>query len=198
MDEPKLRTALDELVHAELAFCRGTPPDAIYTFKHALVRDAAYESLLKSRRQQLHCRIATILRERFPDRAEAEPEVLAHHATEGGLLDDAVIVLAQGGPARQLSLGQRRSHCAPLQGPGSSRATSQRARPATIARSTCSLRLAFHWLPPRAMGQPRPWPPTRGHCELVQQTGQRDVPILPRAAWPVDRPSRPGTDAHGA
>ena len=90
MDEPKLRTALDELVHAELAFCRGTPPDAIYTFKHALVRDAAYESLLKSRRQQLHCRIATVLRERFPDRAEAEPEVLAHHATEGGLIDDAV------------------------------------------------------------------------------------------------------------
>ncbi|UXN64460.1 AAA family ATPase [Phyllobacterium sp. A18/5-2] len=90
MDEPKLRTALDELVRAELAFCRDTPPDAIYTFKHALVRDAAYESLLKSRRQQLHCRIATVLRERFPDRAEAEPEVLAHHATEGGLLDDAV------------------------------------------------------------------------------------------------------------
>ncbi|TDQ07312.1 SAM (Sterile alpha motif) domain-containing protein, partial [Phyllobacterium brassicacearum] len=77
MDEPKLRTALNELIHAELAFCRDTPPDAIYTFKHALVRDAAYESLLKSRRQQLHCRIATVLRERFPDRAEAEPEVLA-------------------------------------------------------------------------------------------------------------------------
>ncbi len=90
MDEAKLRTALDELVRAELAFCRDTPPDAIYTFKHALVRDAAYESLLKSRRQQLHCRIATVLRERFPDRVEAEPEVLAHHATEGGLIDDAV------------------------------------------------------------------------------------------------------------
>ncbi|MGX9576745.1 AAA family ATPase [Mesorhizobium sp. f-mel] len=90
MDEPKVRTALDELVRAELAFCRGKPPDAIYTFKHALVRDAAYESLLKSRRQQLHCRIATLLRDRFPERAEAEPEVLAHHATEGGLFDDAV------------------------------------------------------------------------------------------------------------
>ncbi|WP_192257371.1 AAA family ATPase [Mesorhizobium silamurunense] len=90
MDEPKVRTALDELVHAELAFCRGKPPDANYTFKHALVRDAAYESLLKSRRQQLHCRIVTLLRDRFPERAEAEPEVLAHHATEGGLFDDAV------------------------------------------------------------------------------------------------------------
>jgi len=90
MDEPKLRTALNELVRAELAFCSGTPPDAIYTFKHALVRDAAYDALLKSRRQQLHCQIATVLHERFPDRAEAEPEVLAHHATEGGLIDHAV------------------------------------------------------------------------------------------------------------
>jgi predicted ATPase len=85
MDEPKLRTALDELVRAELASWRGTPPDAFYTFKHALVGDAAYQSLLKSRRHQLHGRIATILLERFPDRAEAEPEVVAHHATEGGL-----------------------------------------------------------------------------------------------------------------
>jgi predicted ATPase len=90
MDEPKLRAALNELVHAELAFRRGTPPNAFFSFKHALVRDAAYHSLLKSRRQQLHCRIATILLERFPDRAEAEPEVVAHHATEGGLLDHAV------------------------------------------------------------------------------------------------------------
>ena len=90
MDEPKLRTALDELVRSELAFCRDLPPNAVYTFKHALVRDAAYQSLLKSRRQQFHCRIATVLHERFPDRSEAEPEVLAHHATEGGLLDLAV------------------------------------------------------------------------------------------------------------
>jgi predicted ATPase len=90
MDPPRLRSALDELVHAELAFCRGKPPDAVYIFKHALVRDAAYESLLKRRRQQLHCRIATVLRERFPERVEAEPEVLADHATEGGLLEEAV------------------------------------------------------------------------------------------------------------
>jgi class 3 adenylate cyclase len=90
MRGPKLRTALEELVHSELAFCRGSPPDAIYSFKHALVRDAAYEALLKSRRQQLHRRIVTVLRERFPDRMEAEPEVLAYHATEGRLLDEAV------------------------------------------------------------------------------------------------------------
>jgi len=90
MDEPVLRAALDEFVRAELAFCRGTPPDAIYTFKHALVQDAAYQSLLKSRRQQLHCRIATVLHEESPDLAEAEPELLAHHATEAGLFDLAV------------------------------------------------------------------------------------------------------------
>jgi len=90
MDEPKLRAALDELVRTELAFCHGTGPEAIYTFKHALVRDAAYQSLLKSRRQQLHSRIFMVLSERFPGRAKAEPEVLAHHATEAGLLDHAV------------------------------------------------------------------------------------------------------------
>jgi tetratricopeptide (TPR) repeat protein len=90
MEEGKLRTGLNELVRAELAYCRGTPPNAVYSFKHALVRDAAYESLLKSRRQQLHRRIATVLLESFPERVEAEPEVLAHHATEGGLIDDAV------------------------------------------------------------------------------------------------------------
>ena len=90
IDEPNLTTALAQLVEAELAFCSGRLPNVFYTFKHALVRDTAYASLLKSRRQQLHARIATLLRDQFPDRAEAEPEVLAHHATEGGLLDEAV------------------------------------------------------------------------------------------------------------
>jgi predicted ATPase len=90
MDEPRLKAALDELVRAELAFCRGSAPDAAYIFKHALVRDAAYQCLLKSRRRQIHAQIATVLHERFPEKAQAEPELVAHHATEGGLLDQAV------------------------------------------------------------------------------------------------------------
>ena len=77
-------------MRTELAFCRGAGSSAIYTFKHALVQDAAYQSLLMRRRQQLHRRILMVLRERFPGRAKAEPEVLAHHATEAGLLDQAV------------------------------------------------------------------------------------------------------------
>ena len=89
-DEGSVRAGLNELVRGELAFSRGTDPETTYTFKHALVRDAAYESLLKSRRQQLHRRVANVICERFPERAEAEPEVLAHHAAEGGLTDLAL------------------------------------------------------------------------------------------------------------
>jgi class 3 adenylate cyclase/tetratricopeptide (TPR) repeat protein len=88
--ERELISALDQLVQSELVFSRGTPPDAVYTFKHALVQDAAYSSLLKGRRQQFHARIAGILRERMPERADQEPELLAHHYTEAALPTEAV------------------------------------------------------------------------------------------------------------
>src|SRR6202171_1577188 len=88
-DEASLRAALTQLEDAELLFCTGTPPDARYSFKHALVQDTAYESLLKSRRQLLHQRIALALEARFPALAEAEPEVLAHHFSHAGLADRA-------------------------------------------------------------------------------------------------------------
>src|SRR5262249_47146408 len=74
----------------ELVFRRGTPPDAEYTFKHALVQDAAYENLLKSRRQVLHRRVAKTLRNRFPETTAAQPEVLAHHFTQAGLTEAAI------------------------------------------------------------------------------------------------------------
>ena len=66
---------------------RGEPPEAIYSFKHALVRDAAYESLLKSRRYQLHGKIGHTLEEKFPDVVTSEPEILARHFTEAGIID---------------------------------------------------------------------------------------------------------------
>ena len=69
---------------SELIFRRGRPPDARYIFKHSLVQDAAYQSLLKGRRQQLHARIAEILEQRFPDTVETEPELLASHYTAAG------------------------------------------------------------------------------------------------------------------
>jgi class 3 adenylate cyclase/tetratricopeptide (TPR) repeat protein len=89
-DETALKNALAQLEQAELVFRRGKPPEAVYSFKHALVRDAAYESLLKSRRQQLHCRIARALEEKFPDVVASQPEIVAHHFTEGGLVEPAV------------------------------------------------------------------------------------------------------------
>jgi class 3 adenylate cyclase/predicted ATPase len=88
--EADLINALDQLVQSELVFTRGAPPTAVYTFKHALVQDAAYGSLLKGRRQQLHFRIAEILRERKPERVEQEPELLAHHYTEAALPAEAI------------------------------------------------------------------------------------------------------------
>jgi len=82
--DAQLAAALDQLCAAELIFQRGTPPEATYSFKHALIQDAAYQSLLRSRRQQLHARIATALEERFPEIARTEPELVAHHFTVAG------------------------------------------------------------------------------------------------------------------
>ena len=84
-DEPRLQAALDRLTEADLLFVDGAPPTAAYRFKHALIQDAAYESLLKSRRQALHRRAADALRD-----ANAEPEAVAHHFTEAGLDDLAI------------------------------------------------------------------------------------------------------------
>ena len=90
MAQQQLENALDQLVAAELIFRRGTPPDAEYTFKHALVQDAAYSTLLKSRRQQMHARIAKILEEQFPDVVTVQPELLAQHYAEAGLTGKSV------------------------------------------------------------------------------------------------------------
>ena len=85
LDEATLNHALEQLVEAELIYRRGTPPDAIYEFKHALVQDAAYNSLLRSKRLQLHKRIAETLEGGFPETVTAKPELLAHHFREARL-----------------------------------------------------------------------------------------------------------------
>jgi tetratricopeptide (TPR) repeat protein len=85
-----LDAALVQLESAELISRRGAPPDAVYTFKHALVQDTAYQSLLKSRRQILHHRIAMTLLGNFPTIAETEPAMVAHHFTQAGQTEDAV------------------------------------------------------------------------------------------------------------
>ncbi len=90
MPQAQLDDALAQLSESGLAFRRGTPPDAVYTFKHALVQDAAYNSLLKSRRQELHAKIARVIEQRFPNIKTTEPEVLAHHLTAAGLTEAAI------------------------------------------------------------------------------------------------------------
>jgi predicted ATPase len=90
MPQERVDDALEQLVNAELIFRRGTPPDAEYTFKHALVQDAAYSTLLRSRQHQLHGRIAEALESRFSENIEAQPQLMAHHCAEAGLTDKAV------------------------------------------------------------------------------------------------------------
>jgi predicted ATPase/class 3 adenylate cyclase len=90
MDDAPLEAALEKLSDADIVLVEGVLPDSDYRFKHALIQDAAYENLLKSRRQVLHRRIAETLRDRFADKAAVEPEVLAHHFTQAGLTDAAI------------------------------------------------------------------------------------------------------------
>src|SRR4029077_183105 len=75
----KLDEALEQLTHSELIFRRGVAPQAVYSFKHALVRDTAYEGLLKSRRAQLHASLANVLERNFPELIAVQPEMMAHH-----------------------------------------------------------------------------------------------------------------------
>ncbi|MDP6588613.1 MAG: AAA family ATPase [Alphaproteobacteria bacterium] len=90
MAEGTLAARLEALTDSQLVFARGAPPDASYTFKHALVQDAAYESMLKPRRKALHARVAEVLETQTPDIAETQPELLAHHYTEAGSTAPAV------------------------------------------------------------------------------------------------------------
>ncbi len=89
-DEGSLQQGLRQLVEVELVYQRGLAPQVHYLFKHALIQDTAYQSLLKSRRQQLHQQIAQALADRFPETIETQPELLAHHYTEAGLKEQAI------------------------------------------------------------------------------------------------------------
>jgi class 3 adenylate cyclase/tetratricopeptide (TPR) repeat protein len=112
MPQAQLDDALAQLTVSGLAFRRGTPPDAIYTFKHALVQDAAYDSLLKSRRQELHAKIARVIQTRFPNVTTTEPEVLAHHLTEAGLTEIAIPLWQKAGElaSKRMALTEAISH----------------------------------------------------------------------------------------
>ncbi len=109
---PERDQALAQLTASGLALQQGTPPDAVYTFKHALVQDAAYNSLLRRRRQELHGRIAKVIEERWPDTAAAEPELLAHHYTEAKQPDKAIPLWQQAGSLalKRMALAEAIAH----------------------------------------------------------------------------------------
>lgn len=89
-DERELRAALGQLSDAGLLFCHGTAPHSSYIFKHALVQDAAYSTLLRGRRQELHARVAAVLERDFPELVERQPELLAHHLSGAGDTERAI------------------------------------------------------------------------------------------------------------
>ena len=95
--EDELQTALGQLVASELVFQRGAPPDAVYSFKHALVQDAAHGSLLRKARQQLHAQIAGALETHSPEVIESQPELLAQHYAEAGVIEEAVAFWGKAG-----------------------------------------------------------------------------------------------------
>ncbi|MFL5245209.1 MAG: AAA family ATPase [Gemmataceae bacterium] len=90
MDEPTLQAELAQLAQAEILYSKGRPPRCTYIFKHALLEDALYNALLKSKRQQFHRRIGEVLESQFPQTVKTQPELLGHHFTEAGLTQNAV------------------------------------------------------------------------------------------------------------
>jgi class 3 adenylate cyclase/predicted ATPase len=90
MDEATLREGLEQLVSSELLYQRGRPPRARYVFKHALIQDAAYRSLLKRSRQRFHRQVAELMEARFPELVAAQPELVAHHYTEAACAEEAI------------------------------------------------------------------------------------------------------------
>src|SRR6202011_4221836 len=97
LPEDELRASLARLVASEVVFQRGTQPDAVYSFKHALVQDAAHGSLLRGSRQQLHAQIAEALETHSPELMDSQPELLAQHYAEAGLVEKSVAYWGQAG-----------------------------------------------------------------------------------------------------
>ncbi len=103
LEESTLQDGLAQLVNNELLYQRGRPPRSRYVFKHALIQDAAYQSLLKRTRQQSHQQVARLLEERFPETVATHPELVAHHYHEAGCTEEAVIYSQKAG---QIALGR--------------------------------------------------------------------------------------------
>ena len=131
--EAELQSALDRLIAAGLLFRQGVPPHATYLFKHALVQDAAYGTLLREPRRALHARIAETLESQFADIAENQPELLARHCTEAGLIEKAAVLWGKAGTAVARALGAGRSGRAAYARPRPDRDLARHSRAASRA-----------------------------------------------------------------
>ena len=156
LPEPQLREALDRLTHAGLLFVRGTPPESSYIFKHALVQDAAYGTLLRSRRQRLHARIAATLEDRFPEIVLAQPALLAQHCAASRAGGKGGRLLAEGRSAGAGALGDGGSGRPVAEGVGrAGRSAGRPVAPATGAGSANRARIGTDV--PRKAGRRRKW-----------------------------------------
>jgi predicted ATPase len=178
-DEGTLQRGLHQLVEAEFLYQQGLPPQATYRFKHALIQDAAYQSLLKSTRQQHHQRIVQVLEAHFPETAEIQPELLAHHCTEAGLTEQAVCYWQRAGQHasdRSAPL-EAISHCTT----GIALLTTLPETPARTQQAL-SLHLALGWALQMAKGHAAPeveraYTQARALCQQVGETPAL-VPVL--------------------
>ena len=180
MGKAQLDDALARLTASGLAFRRGTPPDSVYTFKHALVQDAAYDSLLKSRRQELHAEIARAIEERFPNIKTTEPEVLAHHLTAAGVAEAAIPLWRTAGELalKRMALPEAISHL--NQGLGL-----VATLPPSSAREASELGvrtlLGTAWLALKGWAAPEVW--TSLHPALVLAKSLKRNDALPSVLW---------------
>jgi class 3 adenylate cyclase len=197
-DEPALRAALVQLEEAELLFRTGAPPDARYTFKHALVQDTAYETLLRSRRQILHRQIADALRGEFPAVAAAEPELVAHHLTQAGLDEPAIEWWGRAGDQalRRSAFKEAAAHL------GKAIELADKLAATAPSAATASDRLhlqislgnALLW----AKGQQAPETSAAFACARIGEPGGRRLGTVLRLLWPLggaSEPLRARTDA---
>ncbi len=189
LEEEIVQRELSKAVEAEFLYQQGLPPRATYVFKHDLIRETAYQALLKRTRQQYHQRTAQVLAERFPEMAETQPELVAHHYTEAGLAAPAVAYWQRAGQ----------------------RAIERSANPEAVQHLTKGLELlaTLPETPARAQQeldlQLALGPALSGHQGLcgpgggadlcpgagVVRAGRRDAPALPDAAGLMSVLSRP-------
>ncbi len=176
MPQTQLDDSLVRLSESGLAFRRGTPPDAVYTFKHALVQDAAYDSLLKSRRQELHAKIARVIEHRFATVKVTEPEVLAHHFAEAGLADAAIPLWQSAGElaSKRWVLNEAISHLnRALELVSALARSSQRdARELELRR-----RLGPAWMTPKGWAAPEVWTSLHPALALANSLEDRDARV---------------------